>query len=362
MRFGIFAMPEHPPWENWSLSFERDLEEIRKAEWLGFDEFWIGEHHSGEYENVPVPELMIAKASALTSRISLATGVVNLPYHDPFLVAERLAFLDHLTHGRLIYGFGASGLPTDWALFGLEGSDMRPRMDEALDVISQLVAGEEPVTYEGRFWRGENRRLQVRPYKNRVPEIALAGLTSLASFQRAAEQGWSSLSIYFTPPRYANNPSFPDLAAHGRALDETAAAAGRDPVEGRRNWRVVREVYVADDRETALREIRRGVAGSYDYLLGLGLGPLMKLDESQADDEVTFEWMVDAIPWIVGSPEECVRQVEQLYEEVGGFGTLVLNSRDWVTTDRKYRSLELFARYCMPRLERLTPGGAAHAP
>src|SRR5690606_34999241 len=99
VKFGIFAMPEHPRIENWTLAFDRDIAEMVEAERLGFDEYWIGEHHSGGYENVPVPEFMIAKASAVTSRIRLGTGVVNLPYQDPFKVAERMAFLDRLTHG-----------------------------------------------------------------------------------------------------------------------------------------------------------------------------------------------------------------------------------------------------------------------
>src|SRR3954471_4293134 len=168
MRFGGFSMPEHFPWDQQTLSFQRDIDEMVLAEKLGFDEYWIGEHHSGWYENVPVPEYMIAKASALTSRIQLATGVVNLPYHDPFQVAERLAFLDQLTYGRLIYGFGAGGPPTDLALHNLEGDVMRPRMQESLPTIKRLPEGGEPISYEGQFWQGQDREIQVRPYKNRM--------------------------------------------------------------------------------------------------------------------------------------------------------------------------------------------------
>ena len=110
MKFGLFLMPEPFPWSNWTLSYDLKLEEIAYAERFGYDEVWVGEHHTGAYENIPAPDIFIAKASALTSRIALGTGTINLPYHDPFMVAERLAFLDHLTHGRLIYGFGGGGL------------------------------------------------------------------------------------------------------------------------------------------------------------------------------------------------------------------------------------------------------------
>jgi len=87
---------------------------------------------------------------------------------------------------------------------------------------------------------------------------------------------------------------------------------------------------------------------SYDYLFKIGLAPLMKRDASMPDAEVTFDWMVENIPWIIGSPEECRAQIAELDEAVGGFGSLLFNSREWVTTDRWNRSLELFARYVSP--------------
>lgn len=356
MRFGVFTMPEHFPWDQQTLSYDRDIDEMVLAERLGFDEYWIGEHHSGWYENVPVPEYMIAKASALTSRIMLATGVVNLPYHDPFQVAERLAFLDHLTHGRLIYGFGAGGLPTDWALHNMEGDVMRPRMRESLEVIRRLTEAREPISYRGEFWQGQDRELQVRPYKNRMPEFALAGLTGTSSFELAAQHGWGALSVHFTPPKFTNNPAFVDLEDHAACLDAHATAAGRDPVQARRNWRVVREVFVAEDRATAVAQIRDGVKKSYDYLISLGLGPLMKLEETMDDSELTLDWMIDNDYWLVGSPDDVNERVKALYHRLGGFGTLVVNSRDWGTTDRMARSLEMFARYCIPALEGLEVG------
>lgn len=356
MRFGVFSMPEHFPIDQQTLSYTRDIDEMVLAEKLGFDEYWIGEHHSGWYENVPVPEYMIAKASALTSRIQLATGVVNLPYHDPFQVAERLAFLDHLTHGRLIYGFGAGGLPTDWALHNMDGEVMRPRMRESLDVIQRLTAAREPISYEGEFWQGQDREIQVRPYKNRMPEFGLAGLTGSSSFELAAANGWGALSVHFTPPKFVNNPAFVDLEDHAAILDRAADAAGRDRTATRRGWRLVREVFVAEDRESAIRQIRVGVKRSYDYLISLGLGPLMKLDEAMDDSELTLEWMIDNDVWLVGSPDEVIAQTKSLYERLGGFGTLVVNSRDWGPTDQMSRSLELFARYCIPALEGLEVG------
>jgi limonene 1,2-monooxygenase len=351
MRFGLFAMPEHPPQENWTLSFDRDIDEIVKAEHLGFEEYWIGEHHTGGFENVPMPELMIAKASALTGRIRLGTGVVNLPYHEPFLVAERLAFLDHLTHGRLDYGFGGGGLPTDRALFQMAAEEATPRADEALEIIWQLLTSDGPVDFEGVYWKYENRQLQVGPYQE-IPPFAIAGLTGTHNYAKCGARGWKPLSVYFAPLFTDKNPVAPDLRAHAEAIVSAAEQAGRDPVAARESWRVSREVYVSDSKNQAMNEIRAGVHRSYDYLLGLGLGALMKDDIEMQDAELTFEWMVETIPWIIGSPEDCVRQIHEVDETVGGFGTLLINSRDWVTTDSWIRSLELFARYVTPQFKR----------
>lgn len=351
MRFGFFSMPEHFPHENWTLSYDRDLDYIVAAEKLGFDEYWIGEHHSGGYENVPMPELLIAKASALTSRIRLGTGTVNLPYHDPFMVAERLAFLDHLTHGRLIYGLGGGGLPSDRRLLGVTPDQVRPMMEESIDIIWSLLTSAEPLTYKGKHFQVEGKRLQVMPYQE-VPPVAIAGLTSTNSYEMCGSRGWSPLSIYYQPTVIHDNPPFLDLRTQGKAIDLGADKAGLDPAAARDLWRITREVYVSDSREQAIADIRAGMKISYDYIFKFGLASLVKRDRNMADEDITLEWMIDNIPWIIGSPEECVRQIHEIREDVGEFGCLLINQRDWVTSDRWKRSIELFARHVAPHFIR----------
>jgi len=349
VRFGLFLMPEPFPWSNWTLSYDLKLDEIVLAEHLGYDEVWVGEHHTGAYENIPAPDLFIAKASALTHRIALGTGTINLPYHDPFMVAERLAFLDHLTHGRLIYGFGGGGLVSDRRFFQMEPPEAGQRMREAIEIIQELYATTDYIDYKGDFWQLDQRRIQVRPYQV-DPPMAIAGMSGTHNFELCGTKGFAALSIYFTPVRIENNAGMPDLVAQGAALAEAASAAGRDPAAARRDWRICREVYVSDSRNSAMNEIRDSLRQSYDYLFKIGLAPLMKRDATMPDAEVTFDWMVENIPWIIGSPAECITQIRDMDEAVGGFGSLLFNSREWVTTDRWNRSLELFARYVSPHL------------
>ena len=168
------------------------------------------------------------------------------------------------------------------------------------------------------------------------------------NFELCGDRGYAALSIYFTPVQIEDNPGMPDLIAQGNAIVKAAEAAGRDPVAARNDWRICREVYVADSKNAAMEEIRESLKQSYDYLFKIGLAPLMKRDASMADAEVTFDWMVENVPWIIGSPEDVIAQVRELDEAVGGFGSLLFNSREWVTIDRWNRSLELFARYVSP--------------
>ena len=104
--FGIFLAPFHPVRENPTLSLRRDFELIERLDELGYDEAWIGEHHSGGYEIIACPEVFIAAAAERTRHIRLGTGVVSVPYHHPLMVADRIMQLDHQTGGRVMFGIG----------------------------------------------------------------------------------------------------------------------------------------------------------------------------------------------------------------------------------------------------------------
>src|ERR1051325_8602196 len=140
--FGIFLAPFHPVHENPSASLYRDFELIERLDKLGFDEAWIGEHHSGGFEVIASPEVFIAAAAERTRHIRFGTGVKSLPYHHPFIVAQTMAQLDHMTRGRVMFGAGPGALPSDAQMFGLKPVDQRPRMEESLECIVRLLRGE----------------------------------------------------------------------------------------------------------------------------------------------------------------------------------------------------------------------------
>src|SRR5882762_4333929 len=148
LRFGAFIAPFHPVDENPTLAIQRDLELVEWLEHLGYDEAWIGEHHSAAYELIASPEVFIAAAAERTKHIRLGTGVSSLPYHHPFMLADRMVLLDHLTRGRVMLGCGPGQLTSDAHMLGIPADTQRPRMEEAMRAITHLLRSDEPLTME----------------------------------------------------------------------------------------------------------------------------------------------------------------------------------------------------------------------
>src|SRR5690349_8086499 len=146
MRFGIFLAPFHRVGENPTLALGRDMELIEWLDYLGYDEVWIGEHHSAGWEIIASPEIFIAAAAERTRHIMLGSGVTSLPYHHPLLVANRFVQLDHMTRGRVMLGCGPGALVSDAYMMGIKAEDQRRMMDESLTAIMRLLECREPVT------------------------------------------------------------------------------------------------------------------------------------------------------------------------------------------------------------------------
>ena len=148
LRFGIFMAPFHPAGENPTLALQRDLALVEHLDRLGYDEAWIGEHHSAGSEIIASPEIFIAAAAERTRHIKLGTGVTSLAYHNPLWVTERMrpARPPHARARDARRGPGS--LPTDSAMLGLNPTDTRELMDVNFDVVMRLLTGDEPISVE----------------------------------------------------------------------------------------------------------------------------------------------------------------------------------------------------------------------
>ena len=132
-----------PPWRRSArirtLQIRRELELIDHLDRLGFDEVWVGEHHSGGAEIIASPEVVLAAAAERTRRIRLGTGVITLPYHNPFLVADLAVQLDHQLMGRFMLGVGAGALAYDAHMLGIDHNEIRSRLDQSVGVVIRLL-------------------------------------------------------------------------------------------------------------------------------------------------------------------------------------------------------------------------------
>jgi len=152
LQLGMFVMPIHDPAKPMAQCFDEDLELAIKCEELGYADFWVGEHHSSTYENIVMPEIFLGKVLGQTESIRIGPAPVCLQYHNPVHVANRLAFLNHLSHGRLNVCFGPGAVPTDMEVYDVHPKDTGPRVAEAIDMILDIWTSDPPYEFDGKFW------------------------------------------------------------------------------------------------------------------------------------------------------------------------------------------------------------------
>jgi limonene 1,2-monooxygenase len=341
VQYGIFLAPFHPVGQNPTLALERDLDLIVHLDRLGYDEAWIGEHHSAGYEIIASPEVFIGVAAERTRRIRLGTGVSSLPYHHPLMLADRMVLLDHLTGGRVMLGVGPGALPSDAFMMGIEVARQRDMMEEALDAILQLLRSDEPVSYETDWFTLRDARLQLRPLQRPHFEVAVAAQVSPAGPRAAGRFGCGLLSIGAT-----SVGGFDALGYHWDVVEERAAQFGQ--VADRSAWRLVGPMHIAETREQAVADVSFGLAEWIDYFQRVAALPLVPDTDNHAD-------LVDAMNAsgfaVIGTPDDAVAQVRRLAEQSKGFGTFLLMAHEWADRPQTLRSYELFSRYVMPEVD-----------
>ena len=366
MKAGLFLMPSHPPERALYDAHQFDLGVIELADELGYQEAWIGEHFTAPWEPIPSPDLMIAQALTRTRNIKLGAGAHLLPYHHPVELALRIAYLDHLAQGRLLVGIGAGGLQTDAILFDVDfdAGENREMTREALEVLLMLWAGgDAPMEHKTKHWRVEvpdpkewewaSLKHFLTPFQKPHPPIGVAAASPASqTLKIAGERGYIPMSLGLGPAY---------IASHWESVLEGAMRGNREP-PSRSEWRLVRDVWVADTDEEAIRAAREGMLfrawTEYLYpLFNYGPYPLvagMKHDESVATEDIDLEYMLEHL-WLVGSPDTVARKIRNLYEAAGGFGvllTMVLDNTD--DRDGWNRSMRLLVDEVLPQVADLT--------
>ncbi|HEX4906550.1 MAG TPA: LLM class flavin-dependent oxidoreductase [Acidimicrobiales bacterium] len=347
LSFGVFYAPFHPVGQDPTLALEYDLERTVELDRLGFDEAWFGEHHSGGYELIGSPEIFIAAAAERTKHIRLGTGVTSLPYHHPWLVADRIMLLDHLTRGRTIFGVGPGALPTDAYIMGIDPVDQRRMMEESLEAILALFRSEEPVTRETDWFTMREARLQLRPYTWPHPEVACAAMVSPSGPTMAGRHGVSLLSLSMSMAE-----GFAAIGQAWNTLTEAAAKTGAKEPD-RRTWRVLGNMHIAETKDQAMEDCTHGLQDFANYFGGgAGFVPLANDVGTEPKTGRDFvEQYASGGGVVIGTPDDAIEYIEGLLEQSGGFGTFLLLGHDWADPQATMNSYRLFAKYVIPHFK-----------
>ena len=342
IKFGAFLAPHHPIGEHPMLQFQRDIDLVEHLDRLGYDEFWCGEHHSTGWETIASPEMFLAAAGQRSHRIKLGTGVISLPYHHPYNVAQRMVQLDHMTGGRAIFGSGPGALPSDAFTLGIDPMTQRDRQDEAIGVIKRLMKGEARFDHESEWFTLKNAALQLLPLQKDM-EFVVASMISPSGMTLAGKYGAGALSIgSMSTAGLQSLPlqwSFAQDSAekHGQSVD-------------RSNWRIVMNFHIAETREQAREEAKHGLMKWHnEYTVGTLMRPGAEIYDSpdEAVDDMAFG---DNAAIVIGTPDDLIDSIRKMHELTGGFGTIIGFVHDWCTPEQNFRSWDRVARYVVPEI------------
>jgi limonene 1,2-monooxygenase len=342
MKFGAFLAPHHPIGEHPMLQFRSDLDLVERLDKLGYDEFWCGEHHSTGWEMIASPEMFLAAAAERTARIKLGTGVVSLPYHHPFIVAQRMVQLDHMSGGRAIFGSGPGALPSDAYTLGIDPVTQRDRQDEAVGVIRRLLRGEERFDYQADWFTLRAAKLHLLPLQEDLP-FAVASMVSPSGMTLAGKYGTGVLSI-----GSMSTTGLQALPTQWSFAEESARKHGN--TVNRDDWRIVLMWHIAESREEAIAQSKDGLFRWHnEYSVGTlmrpGVGPF-KTPNQGVENMASSEGATA----VIGTPDDLVKRIRDLQQTTGGFGVVVGFVHDWANRENTMRSWDLVMRYVAPEL------------
>jgi limonene 1,2-monooxygenase len=331
MRFGLFLQPFHHPSDDPTDALHRDLDLITHLDGLGFDEAWIGEHHSTGWENIAAPEVFIAAAAERTKRIRFGTGVIQLGLHNPLVVLDRMIMLDHLTKGRVTFGMGVGGgIPSDLTVFGLTKDTAGGRMEVSIDVMMRLLEHDAPVSVKSDWFELEDASLQMRPYTEPHMRFAVAS-THRPNVEFMGRTGGKVLM----GPLPGRVPEvFQDLQ---RGAEETGEKASRDQIE------LSYMLHVAETRAEAVEAFKEGaISERYEFVSGVNGNP-----EPDVSPDEWYDGYVAAN--LIGSPADVIEKIESIQEASGGVGGMIFMTREWAGIAANRESWRIFAEEVAPK-------------
>jgi probable F420-dependent oxidoreductase len=311
--------------------FYRDaLEEVVRAEDLGFDSVWMEEHHSVVDHYWPSPITVLAGFATRTSRVTLGTDIIVAPFHHPVRLAEDWALLDVMSGGRTVLGVAIGYKPDEFALYGVELEKRGARFEEQLAIVKGLWTRER-FDFAGRYYQVDGR-LEPKPISRPHPPIWIGGWGELA-LRRAA-----TLADNWIPGPTAE---LPRLLRGKQQFLANRAAAGRSapPAE----WPLTRDVIIAETEREARELAERHIMVSYRQEYGGGWKhPFIDAAIATDLDKV----MQDR--FLIGDPDQVVRALRPFVEQYGCTHLICRLFFPGMPHRHIMRELELLAKEVMP--------------
>jgi limonene 1,2-monooxygenase len=286
--------------------------------------------------------MFLAAAGERTKRIKLGTGVVSLPYHHPFNVAQRMVQLDHMTGGRAIFGSGPGALASDAHTLGIDPMLQRDRQDEAIAIIRRLFRGER-VTAKSDWFTINDAALQILPLQEEMPFV-VASQISPSGMTLAGKYGIGIISL-----GSMSTQGLMALPTQWGFAEDAAKKYGT--TVSRANWRVLLSWHIAESREQARAEAGAGLMrwhNEYNVktLQRPGLEPFKSIDE--ALEKTAGGVGISAST--IGTPDDLVNTIRKLMEVSGGVGSIIGFVHDWANPENTRRSWDMVARYVIPEI------------
>ncbi len=344
MHIGIFSNGERQN-QIAKVTYDEDLAEVILADELGIQEAWISEHGTfvGFHapDQLPSADPFICKAAVLTKQIRMGPGIRPLPYFHPLQVATDAAVCDHLTNGRYMAGFGV-GLGSKTPQRGPLPGDTRAMAREAIDMILTAWTATEPFDWQGQFWPGKKLHIIPQPLTKPHMDVGMACSRSEGTLEITAQKSFIPLMSWVTAHKQLKEM----IEIYQRAGTEARRPAPRSRV------RISRMVYVTESVAQAKRDL-----GAIDLGAAKVTGRLNHyIPTGGTSEELTMEYMIDRGAFFCGDPDTVYKQIKGLYDEIGGFGVLLLLAgKDWGTHEQRERSMRLFMSEVAPRLAALNP-------
>ena len=337
MKLGLFVANQYLAGESMATKIEENIEQVRAAREAGFDLVCSGQHYLSSPYSMPTTFPFLARLAAEAGNMQVASAIILLPLHNPVDMAETVATMDALCGGRFIFGIGLGYREEEYAAFGVARSERVPRMLESLELMKLLWTGEE-VEFNGRFYHVPRTQPTCRPVQKPHPPIWLAANQD-GAVRRAGRLGYP----------WIINPHA-TVSTIERQMDHYRSGLAQAGLENLTDLPMMRELYVAEDRETALDESRPFLASKYQAYAQWGQDKALPGNESFA---VPFEELARD-RFLIGTPDDVVEEIGR-YEERLGAGCMIFRMQ-WPGMEhhKVMKQMELMGKDVIPRIKAAT--------